>query len=162
MEILYIGDRPDNIEQDYKSQLISLVTKGGQVKTHFVERGIANALALAMLVVDGRVIASCCLKKPVANYRNVVFKSASAKEAPNIYLYELGYIITHPNYEGKGFCSRLLSQFFPTFSTLHIYATTRKPAMAHILGKYGFYRAGKTYKEDLELLLYDGHQEPSL
>jgi len=156
MEILYLGDQPKNISEDYLDQLISLVTTGGQVEPHLIDRGVRNAFCIGLLITKGRVIAGCCLKNPIINYRNRVFKTAEVKENPDNYQYELGYIVTHPHYEGKGYCSSLLSQFFPTVSHHHIYATTRKPAMSHILSKFGFYKNGKTYKDGLELLLYDG------
>lgn len=155
MEVQYIGDHPKNVTQDYLDQLISLVTSGGQVKSHFVKTGIRNASSVAILIIEGKVIAGCCLKNPASSYRNGVFAAASANQSPDKYPYELGYIVTHPEYEGKGFCGRLLDQFLPAFSSLHIYATTRKPAMLYILGKQGFYKTGTTYKDDLELLLYD-------
>ncbi|MCX2492988.1 hypothetical protein OQX63_05860 [Pedobacter sp. PF22-3] len=156
MEILFIGDQPKNISQDYLDQLASLVAAGGQVEYRDAKRGIANAFVLAMLVVEEKVIAGCCLKNPITNYRNRVFKNSQAKQNPDSYPYELGYIVTHHDYEGKGHCNNLMTQFFPAIASYQIYATTRKPAMAHILAKYGFYKTGKIYKDDLEMLLYDG------
>jgi predicted acetyltransferase len=69
---------------------------------------------------------------------------------------ELGYITTHPNYEGEGHCKDLLKTFFSKISSQSIFATTRKPAMVHILSKFGFQQTGNIYNKNLILLTYNG------
>lgn len=92
----------------------------------------------------------------MTSYRNKVFKSAGVDNDQENYKKKIGYIVTHPDYEGKKLCQRLLNVFIPTVDRHNIFATTRKPSMAHILGKYGFKKSRITYNKGLDLFTYDG------
>lgn len=156
MNVRYVTGKSDEISENYRAQFVDLVTLGGQVKRHFVKAGVANAVSLALVLDRDQVIAGCCLKNPLPSYRDRVFiNSKTARQAAD-YQFELGYIVTHPDHEGKGYCKNMLSEFLSDFSSLSIFATTRKAAMAHILSKYGFYKTGCVYKDGLELLVFDG------
>lgn len=105
------------------------------------------------------MISACCLKNPKRNYRDTVFQNAAATQRSNSYSYELGYIVTHPDFERKGYCKEVIKRFFSEFISLNVYATTRMPAMSYILGQYGFYKTGNIYDGSLELMLYDGEMK---
>jgi hypothetical protein len=82
-----------------------------------------------------------------------VFKKAGIPDLAKDYSFELGYIITHPDFEGRGLCQKLLNEFMPRVSDRAIFATSRKPSMIHILGKHGFNKIGSVYDNDLNLLI---------
>lgn len=151
-----IIDKPNNIEKELLFQIIDLVEKGDQVQWHFIERGVKTAELIALLINDDKVLSSATLKNPLKSYRDNVFHLAKVNNFNNNNLQELGYIVTNPQHEGKKLCQTLLEQFFKTIGAKQIFATTRKPSMAHILEKFGFTKLGETYKTDLELLIYNG------
>lgn len=154
----FVVDTPKNISGVYKRQMLDLIDLGGQVKRERAEIGMENAALIGLTIQEEKVITTCCLKKTLLDYKNQVFMKAQADKDLSLYGAELGYITTHPDFEGERYCQRLLNEFFFRISHLNLFATTRKPAMRHILEKYGFYQNGIRYGNDLdlELMLYDG------
>jgi predicted GNAT family N-acyltransferase len=151
-----IIDKPANIDKDLLIQLIDLVEKGDQVQRHFIERGVETADLIALLVDNREILSSATLKNPLKSYRDNVFQLAKADNFNRENLQELGYIVTNPKHEGKKLCQTLLTEFFKTIEDRQMFATTRKPSMAHILKKFDFTKLGDTYKTDLDLLIYNG------
>lgn len=151
-----IIDKPANIDKDLLIQLIDLVEKGDQVQRHFIERGVETADLIALLVDNREILSSATLKNPLKSYRDNVFQLAKADNLNRENLQELGYIVTNPKHEGKKLCQTLLTEFFKTIEDRQMFATTRKPSMAHILKKFDFTKLGDTYKTDLDLLIYNG------
>jgi predicted GNAT family N-acyltransferase len=154
----FIIDTPENITAVYKRQMLDLVDIGGQVKRERAEPGIENAQVIGLTIYKAQVIATCCLKNPLYEYKQQVFIKAQATRSPDLYNTELGYITTHSDFEGEKYCQQLLKEFFFKISHMSMFATTRKPAMKHVLEKYGFYQLGVRYGDqlDLELMLYEG------
>lgn len=146
-------DKPINISKEILLNLIDLIEAGGQVKKHHIEKGIETADLIAIMFDNDMIVASATLKNPKDSYKNGVFYQANFSVGKISYKKELGYIITNPKYEGQKYCQKLLESFINSISKEKIYATTRKPAMAHILCKFNFVKAGKPYKDDLELFL---------
>lgn len=148
-----IIDKPINISKEILLNLIGLIVTGGQVKKHHIKNGIETADLIAIMFDNDKIVTSATLKNPKASYKNKVFDQANFSVGKTSYKKELGYIITDPQYEGQKHCQELLESFISSISKEKIYATTRKPAMAHILCKFNFVKAGKPYNEDLELFL---------
>ncbi|WP_435356594.1 hypothetical protein [Emticicia sp. SJ17W-69] len=148
-----IIDKPTNINKDLLNQLINLVEEGAQVQRHYIERGIETADLIALYVLNGIILSSVTLKNPLKSYKDSVFQLARANKLNIDSLKELGYIITNPEHEGQKLCQSLLTEFFKIIGEKQMFATTRKPSMAHILTKFGFEKIGHTYKTDLELLV---------
>ena len=151
----YVSSSPSETDQDLKKQILELIVSGGQVTRRFAVPGIANAERLGFLTLDKTVVACCCLKNPTIGYKEGVFGKAKAVQNPTAYLFELGYIVTHKEYEGFGYCQDLLGTFISEVNASTMYATTRKPSMVHILTKYGFYKSGQIYQGELQLMLFD-------
>lgn len=151
-----IIDKPNNIDKDLLNQLIDLVEEGDQVQRHFIERGIETAELIAMFVDNGEIHCTATIKKPLKSYSDGVFQSAKVDKFNTDNLQELGYIVTNPKCEGQKLCQSLLTEVFKTVGDRQMFATTRKPSMAHILRKFGFNKLGDTYKINLELFFYDG------
>ena len=100
------------------------------------------------------VICTATLKNQFPEYKEKVFNLANGP-SPNSYQKELGFIVTHPDFENQGHCKELLGEFFKRISSNTIYATTRKASMKQILNKLGFRQTGVVYNNDLSLLIYD-------
>ena len=155
--------KPNDINQDYLNQIIDLILLGGQIKSD--RTGIRTLIMMADLVAfklfDEIVICTATLKNQYPEYRDRIFDLAMV-QTPGRYLKELGYIVTHPDFENQGHCQDLLGMFFSRIKVYPIYATTRKPSMKHILYKLGFRTAGKEYNNDLSLLIYESVNGPTL
>jgi predicted GNAT family N-acyltransferase len=151
-----IIDIPNNISKDLLGQLLELIETGSQVDPEGLEERLMNADLIALLVDKDKIVTTATLKNPLTSYRNKVFKSAGVDSDKENYKKEIGYIVTHPDYEGQKLCQKLLSELVSKIDTQNIFATTRKPSMAHILTKYGFKKSGTTYNKDLDLLIYNG------
>lgn len=148
-----IVDKPENISQYLLNQLIDLVVGGGQVKRHFVERGINAADVIGMYISDNIILSSATLKNPLKAHIDDVFHQARVNNFNFDSYKELGYIVTNPQYEGQKLCQKLLKDFFEILEVRQMFATTRKPEMIHILSKFGFKPIGKTFNNDLTLLV---------
>lgn len=151
-----IIDIPKNISKDLLPKLLDLIETGSQVDPEGLEERIMNADLIAILVDNDKIVTTATLKNPLTSYRYKVFKSAGVDNEKENYKKELGYIVTHPDYEGQKLCQKLLSELVNKIGTHNIFATTRKQSMIHILNKYGFNKTGTTYNKDLHLLIYNG------
>ena len=145
---------PSDIEKNCLDEIIQLISRGGQVNRSGLQQRLLHSELVAYKIKDDKVICTATLKKPHSSYRIKVFNSAKFPVTGN-YKKELGYIVTHPDFENLGHCQDLLLRFFNKISTYSMYATTRKPSMIHILSKMGFKVTGKTYNQDLKLLIYN-------
>lgn len=145
---------PDEIDNDHLIQIMDLIINGGQIRRDGLQERILRADLVAYEIQDEMVICTATLKNPSPTYAKKVFTLAKVISSIN-YNKELGYIATHPDFEGRGHCQNLLTEFFGRIGESPMYATTRKQAMLHILGKFGFKITGITYNQDLNLLTYD-------
>ncbi|QEM06187.1 hypothetical protein DIU31_022695 [Mucilaginibacter rubeus] len=149
-------DKPAEFSNQIIKQVQELIQEGGQIKPELIKVGLHRAALLAVILKGDLVISVCCLKTPLSSYRDSVFKDAGVPEMKDDYNAELGYVVTHSDYEGLKLCQQLLTAMFPHLNDKAIFASTRKPAMIHILGKFGFKPVGKVYKQDLSLLIRQG------
>lgn len=150
--------KPKDIPQKLFAELIELVESGAQADSEGLADRLMNADLIALKVDNDKIVTTATLKNPANSYRNRVFRSAGVERDQEPYTKELGYIVTDPLHEGKKHCQHLLNEFMPYIKEHKIFATTRKPSMIHILSKYGFRRHGNIYKDDLNLLVYNGKE----
>ncbi len=148
--------KPDKLESFQFEQVIELIKSGGQINVNDLKVRLLNADLIAIKETDGQVIGTATIKNPLNTYVNNVFKSAKVLNDGK-FNKELGYIATHPKYEGQGHCKDLLNKFHPYFLGLNVFATTRKDSIIHILDAFNFKKVGVIYKEDLNLLLHNGN-----
>lgn len=144
---------PNMIESNQFDQIIKLILSGKQVNPIGLKERLLRCDLVAFKTYEEKVISTAALKNPSLTYMNKVFALSKTKTSI-CYEKELGYIATHSNFENQGHCQDLLKEFFRHIPDQFIFATTRKPAMVHILNKLGFKEVGKTYNKDLRLLLY--------
>jgi hypothetical protein len=149
-------DKPAAFSSPIIKQVQDLIQEGAQIKPQLIKIGLHRAPLLGIILKEDLVVCVCCLKAPLSSYRDGVFKDAGVSEMKDDYNAELGYAVTHPGHEGLKLCQKLLTSMFPLLKGKAIFASTRKPAMMHILGKFDFKPVGKVYKQDLNLLIYQG------
>jgi hypothetical protein len=149
-------DKPAAFSLPIIKQVQDLIQSGGQIKPQLIKVGLHRASLLGIIVKEDMVVCVCCLKAPLSSYRDVVFRDAGVPEMKDDYHAELGYVVTHADYEGLKLCQKLLTSMFPFIKGKAIFASTRKPAMMRILKKFDFIQVGKVYKQDLYLLIYQG------
>jgi predicted GNAT family N-acyltransferase len=147
-------ERPYNFTPAVKDEVIRLIVSGGQIKYNDAKLGIHRAELLAIYKVGEQIIATASFKNPRNTYLETVFGSAGIPEQQLDFPFELGYIVVREGFEGQNICQKLLGELFPRISQHPMFATTRKPAMAHILKNMGFEKCGEVYKKDLELMTY--------
>lgn len=154
MEIRIV--KPNDIEEEYLSQIVNLIIRGGQIKgdCHSIRILIAQAELVGFILLEEIVICTATLKNPYREYKEKVFNLADLNSSKN-YNKELGYLVTHPDFENQGHCQKLLLTIFYQIRSFPIYATTRKASIVHILSKFGFRQKGSLYNNDLMLLIYD-------
>lgn len=148
-----IIENPENIPDALLMQLIDLISEGAQVDINGLKNRLLKADLIALLTDEGKIATTATLKNPNQGYKETVFKKAGVENISENFTKELGYIVTHPAYEGKGLCQQLLRAFVPRINNNNIYATTRKVSMAHVLNKFDFHKMGDTYDKDLELFV---------
>ncbi len=148
--------KPHEIDEEVMDQIINLILQGGQIKSgrSGIRELISLADSVAYKIYYNVVIGTATLKNQFPEYKEKVFNLAKGP-SPNSYQKELGFIVTHPDFENQGHCKDLLGEFFKRISSYTIYATTRKESMKHILSKLGFMQTGTVYNNDLSLLTYD-------
>jgi hypothetical protein len=93
------------------------------------------------------------LKIPYNNHRDKVFRLSKSKVDPNLFKYELGWIVSLEKGNGNKIMTLLVNNNY------RIYATVRKDnmAMIYLLKKYKFKEEGISYLSDrgnYELLLF--------
>ncbi|MFQ6601893.1 hypothetical protein [Flavobacterium sp. C3NV] len=145
--------KPKEFSADFIRQIVELLDQGNQISIKGIEKRLIKADLIALIVDSDKVLSTACLKKPDPNYKKAVFESAKQGDIASQFEKELGYIVTHPEFEGQKLCQKLLGVFVPQISDINLFATTRKDSMIHILDKFGFSKVGEPYKDGLNLLL---------
>lgn len=144
---------PGQLSPAQLEQIIELINSGGQIQVNDLKTRLLNADLIAIKEDKDLIICTAALKNPLKTYITNVFNDAKATNTYHISK-ELGYIATHCDYENKGHCKDLMSNFYPYLSDKNLFATTRKSSMIHILGKFQFKPIGSIYKKDLQLLTH--------
>jgi len=149
--------KPSDIGNENLQQIIDIIKNGNEVNTtrDKLKEYLLRADIIAYKFSDNAIISTASLKNPFPSYRTKVFKLAKSKCDYKNYNKELGYIATHPKFENKGHCSELLRNIYKCICDNSMYATTRKPAIIHILGKFQFRKIGDEFNSGLNLLVYD-------
>lgn len=153
-------NKPSEFSLSELMEIYALIGTGGQIK-------LAPAVLLKQIcscklvgVVEAHeeqnFIACAAIKVPQKSYLDKVFSHAGIK---NLGIeYELGYCVTHPDYNGQGLCKGIIQDLL-RLSPYSLFATTQSAAMAHILTKNGFVKTGNTHVTDdnhkIDLYIYE-------
>lgn len=149
---MIIVTNPSEIKKKHFDQIICLITKGGQVSKYGLNERLLNSEKIAYKFFGSKILSVAAIKNPNKSYKTRVFRLSKVNLIKE-YNYELGYIVTDPDYEGKGYCQKVVSALLKKTKGLDMYATTRKSSMVHILKKHGFVKKGKVFKKGLTLML---------
>lgn len=143
---------PALVKENYLTQIITLVVSGNQIPKQGLKERLLRSDLIAFGILGDIVVTTATIKNPAASYSTRVFHQSQSPYLSGDFKKELGYIATHPDHEGKGYCQHLLSILLRGIDS-PMFATTRKASMIHILSKHGFTQTGKLYKEDLSLMV---------
>ncbi len=143
---------PELVKEDHMTQIIALVVSGNQITKQGLKERLLRSDLIAFGILGDLVITTATIKNPAASYSKRVFRQSQSPYSSDNFKKELGYIATHPDHEGKGYCQHLLSILLKGIHS-PMFATTRKASMIHILSKHGFMKTGRLYKEELSLMV---------
>lgn len=144
---------------DYEvSEFIRMVIQGGEVDSYGLEQRINRAEKLFFLK-SPELAGVCAIKRPYHYYRDSVFEQAGSGDKAGSYQLELGWMYINPAARGQNYSRRLLEAMIRQLKGKGCYALTRSnnQAINHILGQYGFRKAGAEYpsqRGDYQLILY--------
>jgi len=148
-----IIDAPRNLPDKLFNELLNLIKTRSPVDHNGLEGRLLRAEQVALQLDNGKVTTTATIKNPAASYKGKVFAAAGVFHEKNLYKREIGYIAPDEKYEGQKLCQSLLTELLVTLHNKSIFATTRDPAMMHILGKFGFTKLGKEYNDSLVLMV---------
>ncbi len=143
---------PSNMSPELLDSLTSFIFSGGQVEKHGLRERIRRSKFAAFYQDESSIVSTVVVKNPQDSYKNRVFRSAKVSN-PELYKFEIGYLVTRKEYEGRKLCQQLLDIILPHINISKTFATTQNLAVVHILGKHGFKVTGERYKDGLHLLL---------
>lgn len=143
---------PKELSDLVLAELLLLIEEGDEVNIKYVKAGLKRAELIAYVIENGKVISTATVKNPLPEYKLKVFTKAKVEALGANYTCELGYIATRKEHEGKGICQNVLKELLSHFIEQTLFATTRKPAMKHILTKFGFKLCGELYNQDLQIM----------
>ena len=152
--------KPDLLER-----VFNMVKNAGQIKLDeaILRKNINNSDTILVGYYAARIVALTVIKNPQKSYKRKVFEKADVLSAIDRFDFEIGYCVTLPGYEGRGFCKLLVSYIFKIKPNSNFFATTKSKAMECIFTKFGFEQFGDRYAvepensntEYLKLFVYD-------
>lgn len=155
-----IAGRPDEFSDEERTEFIDLVLLGGEVSEGPLRTNVPDARRLVFLRDGKRLIGVVALKVPQATYRAKFLNRTGVAVAEDDYPYELGYAFVIESARKDGHGNSLVDACLDAQKQNGIFATAREDneAMHRLLGRYGFAKAGDTYKggnsgEDMRLFL---------
>ena len=137
-----------------------VVLKGEQINTsiELLKENINNCFLLGFYEIGGQIAGVAALKIPRDGYKKRVFNKANVKNDESKFEYEIGYVVTLPNYRGQGISSILIEELIKDKMSLNCFATTKSNSMRKILPALNFHKYGESYlndaKEILDLYVY--------
>lgn len=150
---------PQKLPPKLFSSVLDLIKTRSPVAQESLTERFTNAEQVIMMIDKGKVISTATIKNPLGSYKRRVFSEAGVVGEKDSYEIEVGYIATDKEYEGRKLCQSILSELLSLQGSRHIFATTREPAMMHILTKLGFKHLGKEYKDHLVLMVRSGRKD---
>jgi hypothetical protein len=139
---------PRDVDARGEAEFKTFVIEGGQVNPNSLPRLYANALVLALVHVDGKLIGAGALKRPNAGYRDGVFSKAASKLSADDFEYELGWFRVLPEFAGNSISSDITRALMPHSQGASVYATSHieNVAMHSVMMKHGsFVQEGSPY-----------------
>ena len=141
---------PHRCEKNAIDVFETLVRDGGEVAGAGLCGRIKNAHALVFARDGSDVIGVGALKKPVATYRDGVFRKAALAGSGALYEREVGWLFVIAPRRGEGLGRLLTKACVDATSGRSVYATSsaKNTRMHGLLEETGFCRAGQPYPSD--------------
>jgi GNAT superfamily N-acetyltransferase len=139
--------RPGLCTADELRNFHGLVLSGGQVTRERLPELIRRAILLGFHYVGPKLVGVAGLKVPRESYKNRIFREAGLEHLSEDFHTELGWAVTCKEFEGTGVASNLIQKLLEQMKKEKIFSTTTsdKRSMQHILTKFGFTQAGRSY-----------------
>lgn len=139
--------RPSECSETELLDFASLVLAGGEVTADGLNDRIKKAEVLIFLAQDNYLKGIAAVKNPEVNYKNGVFKKASATVPASAFPFELGWVFVLPSSRGAGYSHKLVKAAVGVTSSQGIFATSRtdNAPMRKVLKAHGFSCHGEAY-----------------
>jgi len=144
-----LAAKPSELSDRDIEQFVRLVSEGGGVNPIGLAGRVAQARLLLTIVEGDALAAAAAIKCPDRTYRLSQFRKAGVPELAADYPLELGWIVVHPRYSGQHCVRPLMAKAVSAAPMGGMYATTRSPAIRHVLPDYGFSIVGDAYPSGL-------------
>ena len=138
---------PGECTLDQLNAFAALVLAGGQVRASGLPERICRAGWLGLHYEDATLAAVAALKHPAEGYRDKVFRRAQTTLPATTFVTELGWVVTRPEFRGRGLARHLLGLLLGRADADNLFATTRADnrPMQRLLKSTGFQRAGRAF-----------------
>jgi predicted GNAT family N-acyltransferase len=137
---------PSGLSKADFATCIALIKAGSAVNAARAERELPEAILVSILREDGRIVGVGVVKKQRPNYASSIASADKSGFKFDTSIHEIGYISVKQESEGRGHCQTLLRSLLQNFPARPVFATTYRPSMKHILGKFGFVSKGKEWE----------------
>lgn len=122
--------------------------RGDEVSLVGLRARIKDAKTLAFLAIQGIVVATGAIKRPLPSYRQSTLDKTGIALPEAVFPYELGWIYVLPEYEKQGHGKALVAALLASIKGKGVFATTRtnNEGMNLILPeRFEFSAAGDTF-----------------
>lgn len=142
----YIKKYIELTSQEIK-QIESLIIKGGEVDSKTLSERLSNTERISFFKENDKIISTASIKTPTDNYKTKTFIKSKTIRNNEDFLFELGYVSTDENFQGKKLASKLCDKLCKLYSNHNIFSTTRidNESMKSILAKNNFKETGKEF-----------------
>ncbi|SNS98131.1 Acetyltransferase (GNAT) family protein [Sphingomonas laterariae] len=134
-----------------KDAFKAFVIAAGEVNAQTLPALVEAAAALVMLYDGDKLIGTAAVKRPHDSHRRGDFRKAKVGASADSYPLELGWIVVHADYRGRGHARTLIGAALAAAgSSEGIYATTKTARMRALLPEFGFEIQGELYPSTLD------------
>lgn len=141
--------KPSELTTKERDEFIAFVMDAGEVSRAMLPGLVARAAVLVTLHHGLTLVGTSALKVPNEAHRRGEFRKARVGECADAYPLELGWVVVHPDYRGRGHAHALVTTAIEAAPRHGLYATTKTDPMRNILPKHGFVVQGKPYSSIL-------------
>jgi len=136
---------PSEMTPAEKAAFVGFVAAAGEVNRASLPGLVDKAVAFVTLYADDELIGTAAIKTPNRAHHVGEFVKANAEAEAASYPVELGWVVVHPDWRGRGHARVLVIEAVKLAGHRGIYATTKTVQMRAILQEQGFAPVGDPY-----------------
>lgn len=136
---------PGDCSAKQLAEFRELALAGRQVDPAGLERRIRNALFLAFVYDEQRLVSIGALKIPTDHHRADVFRLAGVPDRASDFPVEMGWAYTIPEYRGRGLHRQVIGDLLSRTGD-NIFSTTKAANVPALLEGAGFTQTGSPYQ----------------